>query len=75
MLAFHVLRKYWNLIPFLKKKMEGGVEFMMNCNFITEAVIRLLTAPPFLSHLFCLAKREGNYQYHPFLKINNSPLA
>ena len=25
MLAFHVLRKYWNLIPFLKKK--GGVEF------------------------------------------------
>ena len=24
MLAFHVLRKYWNLIPFLKKK---GVEF------------------------------------------------
>ena len=26
MLAFHVLRKYWNLIPFLKKK-GGGVEF------------------------------------------------
>ena len=26
MLAFHVLRKYWNLIPFLKNKVEG-VEF------------------------------------------------
>ena len=26
MLAFHLLRKYWNLIPFLKKK-GGGVEF------------------------------------------------
>ena len=28
MLPFHVLRKSWNLIPFLKKKGRGGgVEF------------------------------------------------
>ena len=28
MFAVHVLRKYWNLIPFLKKKWGGGgVEF------------------------------------------------
>ena len=67
MLAFHVLRKYWNLIPFLKKK-GGGVEFYDELLFHNLSyVIRSLTAPPFLSHLFCLAKREGNYQYHPFL--------
>ena len=66
MLAFHVLRKYWNLIPFLKKK--EGVKFYDELLFHNLSyVIRSLTAPPFLSRLSCSAKSEGNYQYHPFL--------
>ena len=61
---FPCVEKELNLNSFPK----SGLEFTMDCYSITQAtLLTSLTAPPFLSHLFCLAKEEGNYQYHPFL--------